>query len=79
MDTHKESRKAVTTDLLPQYNTGGMSFLLQIVMGDETWVNHFEPKSKQQLMEWCHMLLPRNKKFRNVPSAEKVMVTAFWE
>jgi hypothetical protein len=38
------------TDLLHQYDAGGEGYLSQIVLGDETWVHHFEPESKQQLM-----------------------------
>lgn len=51
----KETRKAVATNLLHAYGTGGEGFLSQIVMGDETWDHHFEPESKGQLIDWCHM------------------------
>jgi hypothetical protein len=43
--------------------------LQQTVTGDETWVNHYEPASKHQSMEWKHMSLTRNKKFKSVTSA----------
>jgi hypothetical protein len=40
-------------------------------MGDETWVHHFEPESKQQSMKWKHTSSPPTKKLKNVPSAKK--------
>jgi hypothetical protein len=39
--------------LLNRYNTEGKEkFLSRIVTGDETWINHYEPESKRQSMEW---------------------------
>jgi hypothetical protein len=73
--SHKGTRKAVPTDLLHQYNTEVEGFLLQIVMGQNR-THHFEPESKQQLMEWCHILSPK-KKLERVPSAGKIIVTVF--
>jgi hypothetical protein len=48
-------------------------------MGDETWVRHFEPESKQQSMQWKHTSPPPTKKLKNVPSAKKVMLILFWD
>jgi hypothetical protein len=36
------------------------AFLDRIVTGDETWIHHCEPESKQQSMEWKHPQLPSN-------------------
>jgi hypothetical protein len=41
IQTQKETREAITTDLLHQYDTEGEGFLSQIVMGDETWIHYF--------------------------------------
>jgi hypothetical protein len=57
----------------------GWASLKQIVTGNETWVHHFESASKYQSIEWKCMLLPRTKKFRNIHSASKVMLTLFWD
>jgi len=46
-----------------------------IVTGNETWVHHYEPTSKCHCMDWKHTSLPRNKKFKSVLSAGKVMLT----
>jgi hypothetical protein len=32
-----------------------------LVIVDETWFCHLEPISKQELVEWHHMLLPRER------------------
>jgi hypothetical protein len=34
--------------LLDSYDAAGDRFLERIVMGDETWIHHFEPESKFQ-------------------------------
>jgi len=41
-----------------------VKFLDSIVTGDETWVFHHTPESKQQLTEWHHTHSPRKKKFK---------------
>ena len=33
-------------------------FLKHIVTGDETWINHYDPESKQQSMQWKHTNSP---------------------
>jgi hypothetical protein len=47
-DTHHETRTAITTAPLHKYNTSLNGFLSQNFTGDETWVYHFQPKSKHQ-------------------------------
>jgi len=47
-------------------------FLGRIVMGDETWDHSHQPETKKVSKEWCHTSLPK-------PSAEKVMLTLFWD
>ena len=34
-------------------------FLLRLVTMDETWLYHYDPETKQQLMEWRHSGSPR--------------------
>lgn len=53
--------------------------LERIVTGDETWVHHFEPESKQESMQWHKKGAPPPKKFRVSESAGKVMATIFWD
>jgi len=42
-------------------------FISQLVIQDETWIHHFDSKSKQQSMQWnkwigqnCHFITLRN-------------------
>jgi len=76
---HKEHRMQVGQDLLNQYEAEGDSFLDRIVTGDETSCHHCEPESKRQSMEWRHVNSPSKKKFKTLPSADKVMCTVFWD
>jgi histone-lysine N-methyltransferase SETMAR len=34
---------------------------------------------EKQSMEWHHMTSPQKKKFKAIPSASKIMATAFWD
>jgi hypothetical protein len=51
----------------------GDSFLDSIVTGDDTWIHHCKPKSKQQSVEWQHKHKVTKKKFKVQPSAGKIM------
>jgi hypothetical protein len=46
-DAQKQTRKTVRGELLAQYENGGDDFLARIVMGDETWLHHFQPEIKR--------------------------------
>ena len=50
-----------------------------VLTGDESWFHHFEPETKQQIMEWPHLHSPSKKKAKTVPSAAKMMGTVFWD
>jgi hypothetical protein len=50
----------------------------RVVTMDKTWVHFFDPKTKQQSMEWKHRSSPRPKKFRVQKSAGKVLASVFW-
>jgi len=65
---HKCKRVEICQRLLDRYNKEGEEFLSRIVTGDETWVNHYEPESKRQSIEWKHPGSPA-KKFKTQPSA----------
>ena len=64
---HKEHRMQVCQDLLNQYEAEGDGFLDRIVIGDETWCDHYEPESKRKSMEWRHVNSPSKKKFKTLP------------
>ena len=46
---------------------------------EETWLYHYDPETKQQLMVWRHSGSPRPKKFRVQKSAVKVLASIFWD
>lgn len=50
-EVQKTKRQGSALTLLTQYSDDGDEFLKKIVTGDETWVSHVTPESKQQSME----------------------------
>ncbi|GFV49615.1 HTH_48 domain-containing protein [Trichonephila clavipes] len=48
---HKEKRFAVSFEFLIRYEEEENDMLSQIVFGDETWVSHITPESKELSME----------------------------
>jgi hypothetical protein len=57
------------------------NMLHRIVTGDESWVHHYQPKSKHASMQWKHPSSPSTKTFNviSLPSAGMVMLTMFWD
>jgi hypothetical protein len=51
-DEHKLKRVLTCRAFLTCYHSEGEEFLACIVMGDQTWVDYYEPESKRQSMEW---------------------------
>jgi hypothetical protein len=64
---------------LTSYCAEGEEFLARNIMGDETWIQYYEPASKRQSMEWRHTSSPVKKKLKLAPSAGKLMLTLFWD
>jgi len=54
-------------------------FVDRIVTGDETWIHHYDPESKQESMQWNHASSPSLLKFKVQASAGKIMCTVFWD
>jgi histone-lysine N-methyltransferase SETMAR len=76
---NRETRLNICADLFERYDSEGDGFLRRIVTGDETWIHQFEPESKRQSMQWRHISSPPPRKFKIVPSMQKVMATVFWD
>ena len=53
-------------------------FLSRLVTMDETWLCHYDPKTKQQSMEWRHSGSPRPKKILMKNPLEKFSRWFFW-
>jgi transposase len=60
-DEHKMKWQASALTFLTRYSEQGDDFLSCTVTGDETWVSHVTPESKQQSMEWRHTSSPIQK------------------
>jgi [histone H3]-lysine36 N-dimethyltransferase SETMAR len=75
----KEDRMKASSELLSLYRSDPDGFCARIVTGDETWLHHWDPESKQESMQWKHFDSPPPKKFRTQPSAGKIMATIFWD
>ena len=65
-------------DYLTQYSDEGKNSLSHVVTGNETWVSHEAPKSKQQSMKWRHTSSPTKTKFMQITSTRKFTCTVFW-
>ena len=75
---HKTKRMESALTFLQRYHDDGDEFLDRIITGDETWIEHFTPETKQQSMHWRHSGSPCKTKFKQT-SARKVMCTVFWD
>jgi hypothetical protein len=57
-----------------------IEFLTQnIAIGDKSWVHHYDPGNKRQSKEYCHPGSPSVKKFKTLPSAKNLTVSALWK
>jgi len=72
----KRQRVEVATQLFRRYEEDP-SILERIVTGVETRVNHCDPGSKRQRIEWRHPSSPAQKTSKRQLSAKKVMLTLF--
>jgi len=75
----KQARVDISKENLELFSEDNDHFLSRIVTGDETWIHHWDPETKQESMQWKHKGSPPPKKFRTQPSAGKVMATIFWD
>ncbi|KAJ4437856.1 hypothetical protein ANN_13795 [Periplaneta americana] len=76
---HKMQRLGAILTFLQRYHDDGDEFLDRIVTGNETWISHFTPETKQQSMHWRHSGSPVRTKFKQTLSVRKVMCTVFWD
>jgi hypothetical protein len=78
-DDHKTKWMDSVPKILTRYTQEGDGFLDTIVNGDETWVFHHTPQSKQQSLERRHTLSARTRKFNTSISVKKIMASVFWD
>lgn len=75
----KQHRVQIAEENLDIMNVNRDVFLRRFLTGDETWLHHYDPESKQESMQWKHTDSPPPVKFRTAPSAGKIMCTIFWD
>jgi len=75
----KDCRCELSSDNLKLMQLDWNLFVKRIVTGDETWIHHYDPESKQQSMQWKHTSYPSPWNFKVHASAGKIMCTIFWD
>jgi len=70
-DHHKTKRMGSALKFLMHYAQEGDEFLDSIVTGDETWVFHHTPESKQQSTAMVPYTFPQNQKIQKFNFSEK--------
>jgi histone-lysine N-methyltransferase SETMAR len=76
---HKSQRMGLSLQHLQHYQDEGNDMLSRIITGDESWVHHYEPKTKHASTQWKHPASPAHRKLKVTSSAGKVMLKAFWD
>jgi len=77
-DVQKADYTETPAILVSWFNENPENFISRFVTVDETWLHHFDPKSKVQSMARKHVTSPPPRKFHVVMSARKVVATVFW-
>jgi len=78
-DDHERAQQMICQEHMNRDAHEGDAFLHQIVTGDESWVYHYKPESKRQLIQWKHSSSLASKEVKTWASAGKVMLTIFWD
>jgi len=73
-EEHKKQRVPCALTFLMRYHKEGNAMLSHTLTGDETWLSHITPESKQQSLHWKHTDLPKR-----TFSTRKFMCTVFWD
>ena len=78
-EEHKKQHVACALTFLMRYHKEGDSMLSHTVTGEETWVSHITPESKQKSLHWKYTGSPKRKKSKQMFSTKKTMCTVFWD
>jgi hypothetical protein len=79
-DGFQECSQAEMYELfLECYHREDDELLDHIIIGDETWVLHYTPRSKQQSQERYHaqILIKKKRKFKKTRATAKIMAALF--
>jgi len=58
MSDEQATRMMTSLDNLQRYKMDGEALLEKIITGDETWVDCYQPESKQASKQWKHKESP---------------------
>ena len=75
----KTARVDVCRNLITRYSSEGKRFIDRIITGDETWVYHYLPESKESSKQWVESGSSPPKKLQCERSTKKVMLVCFWD
>lgn len=78
-NSQMNARVTACKEIVAMISADQDDFYARLVTGDETWIHHFDPESKQESMQWLPVGSAPPKKFRTQPSSGKVMATVFWD
>lgn len=76
---HKDARLEAARCFFQLLDDEGDELYSRIVTGDETWVHHSTPETKQQSMAWTPPGEKAPQKAKRGLSAGKIMATVFWD
>jgi hypothetical protein len=76
---HKKQHAACGFTFLMPYHKEGDNMLNHTLTGNETWVSHITPESKQQSLQWKCTGSPKAKIFKQTVSTRKIMCALFWD
>ena len=71
-------RVTSSQEFLDLFTSEQDKFVRHIVTGDETWIHHWNPESKQESMQWRHASSSPPSKIKLQTSVGKIMATIFW-
>jgi len=69
---------SICTDLCER-DQNDPKFMSSVITGDESWVNGYDPETKQMSSQWKTASSPRPKKVQQVKSNVKTMLIAFFD
>ena len=65
--------------MLRKFNGGRPKLTWEVLTGDETWINSYNPETKMQSAIWLFPESPLSRKLKRSRSAQKKMVACFFE
>jgi len=69
--TADQKQQRVVCTELRQLASDDVTFLSRVITGDESWVNGYNPETKQQSSQWKSPTSPRPKKARHVKAMSR--------